>query len=563
MSRIVVTGAAGFVGFHVAKRLLDRGDEVVGVDSLSPYYDVALKRGRLALLEAERGFAFEQVDLADRARAERLFATARADAVVHLAAQPGVRYSLENPHAYIDANVTAFLCVLEGCRHHPVRHLVYASSSSIYGGNTKVPFSVSDNVDRPISLYAATKKANELIAHSYSHLYRLPTTSLRFFTVYGPWGRPDMAPMLFTKAILEGKPIKVFNHGRMQRDFTYVDDIAEHPLRDVVHVGEVALHPAVVEHLDRLALEDRLREQHGRHVGPSPWPVDGEEPESGRRDVEQVRVGVRHQLVRLLGRGVEADRAVHVVGDGERNLGVSAVDGARGRVDEVPDRMMPAAFEDAEERGDVRVDVRVRVLERVADARLRGEVDDGVGAGGREQPLCSGAVGEIDLLEREAALRLEQREPAALQGDVVIGGEGVHPDDLVAAVEQPLRDVEAHEPCCPGDDDPRHGREVLGAQAKRRIGQEGTELLPVDVERRADHDLERELALDERPPRLAHPAAEGGILEQALHRVRDRRGVAVWHEEPVQSVPHDLSTARHVGRDDRPRASGGLDEHLR
>ena len=231
MSRIVVTGAAGFVGFHVAKRLLDRGDEVVGVDSLSPYYDVALKRGRLALLEAERGFAFEQLDLADRGRAERLFATARADAVVHLAAQPGVRYSLENPHAYIDANVTAFLCVLEGCRHHPVRHLVYASSSSIYGGNTKVPFSVSDNVDRPISLYAATKKANELMAHTYAHLFDIPTTGLRFFTVYGPWGRPDMAPMLFTKAILEGKPIKVFNHGRMQRDFTYVDDIAEGVLR--------------------------------------------------------------------------------------------------------------------------------------------------------------------------------------------------------------------------------------------------------------------------------------------------------------------------------------------
>src|SRR6266545_3643404 len=233
MSRIVVTGAAGFVGFHVAKRLLDRGDEVVGVDSLSPYYDVALKRGRLALLEAERGFAFEQVDLADRARAERLFATARADAVVHLAAQPGVRYSLENPHAYIDANVTAFLCVLEGCRHHPVRHLVYASSSSIYGGNTKVPFSVSDNVDRPISLYAATKKANELMAHTYSHLYDIPTTGLRFFTVYGPWGRPDMAYFSFTKAILEGRTIDIYNHGKMQRDFTYIDDVVEGIVRVV------------------------------------------------------------------------------------------------------------------------------------------------------------------------------------------------------------------------------------------------------------------------------------------------------------------------------------------
>ncbi|MFT3913790.1 MAG: NAD-dependent epimerase [Anaeromyxobacteraceae bacterium] len=231
MSRILVTGAAGFIGMHVAERLLDRGDTVVGVDALTPYYDVRLKEARLARLTGRPGFAFERVDLADRAQAERLFAAARADAVVHLAAQPGVRASVENPHATIEANVGGFLNVLEGCRRAPVGHLVYASSSSVYGGNVKVPFAVSDPVDGPVSLYAASKKANELMASTYSHLFAIPATGLRFFTVYGPWGRPDMAPLLFTRAILEGRPIKVFNHGEMRRDFTYVDDIAEGVVR--------------------------------------------------------------------------------------------------------------------------------------------------------------------------------------------------------------------------------------------------------------------------------------------------------------------------------------------
>jgi UDP-glucuronate 4-epimerase len=231
MPRIIVTGAAGFIGFHVADRLLDMGDEVIGVDSLTPYYDVHLKESRLALLQQHPRFTFERLDLADRVGTAKLFASAGADRVIHLAAQPGVRYSLENPHAYLDANISAFLNVLEGCRFHPVRHLVYASSSSVYGGNTKIPFAVEDNVDRPISLYAATKKANELMAYTYSHLFGIPATGLRFFTVYGPWGRPDMAPMLFTKAIIEGRPIPVFNHGNMKRDFTYVGDIAEGVLR--------------------------------------------------------------------------------------------------------------------------------------------------------------------------------------------------------------------------------------------------------------------------------------------------------------------------------------------
>ncbi|GAO03358.1 NAD-dependent epimerase [Anaeromyxobacter sp. PSR-1] len=231
MPPTLVTGAAGFIGFHLAKALLDRGDEVVGVDSMVPYYDVRLKEARLAQLTGRPGFTFERLDLADRDATARLFERARFGAVVHLAAQPGVRYSLVNPHAYVDANVTGFLDVLEGCRHHPVRHLVYASSSSVYGGNTKVPFAVTDNVDHPVSLYAATKKANELMAYTYSHLFAIPATGLRFFTVYGPWGRPDMAPMLFARAILEGRPIQVFNHGQMRRDFTYVDDIVEGVIR--------------------------------------------------------------------------------------------------------------------------------------------------------------------------------------------------------------------------------------------------------------------------------------------------------------------------------------------
>ena len=225
--RVLATGAAGFIGMHTAAALLDRGDEVVGVDNLDPYYDTALKEARLATLAGRPGFAFERLDLAEADATARLFRDGAFDGVVHLAAQPGVRYSLVNPAAYLRANVDAFGCVLEGCRRTRVGHLVYASSSSVYGANHALPFSEDQPTDHPVSLYAATKKADEVIAHSYSHLYALPTTGLRFFTVYGPWGRPDMAPMLFTRAILAGEPIKVFNHGRMRRDFTYVDDIVE------------------------------------------------------------------------------------------------------------------------------------------------------------------------------------------------------------------------------------------------------------------------------------------------------------------------------------------------
>lgn len=223
----LVTGVAGFIGFHLAGRLLSEGCRVVGIDNLNDYYDVQLKRDRLAQLEGREGFRFERLDLADREGMEALFADGGFDVVVNLAAQAGVRYSLENPHAYIDSNVLGFTNVLEGCRHHGVKHLVYASSSSVYGANTAMPFSTHHNVDHPVSLYAATKKANELMAHTYSHLYGLPTTGLRFFTVYGPWGRPDMAYFLFTEAIREGRPIKVYNEGRMRRDFTYIDDVVE------------------------------------------------------------------------------------------------------------------------------------------------------------------------------------------------------------------------------------------------------------------------------------------------------------------------------------------------
>jgi UDP-glucuronate 4-epimerase len=233
-SRVLVTGAAGFIGMHVARALLDGGANVTGVDNFDPYYDVALKQARVDVLRPCERFAFERVDLADAATTSVLFAR-RFDAVVHLAAQPGVRYSLVNPAAYVRNNLVAFGHVLEGCRHHGARHLVYASSSSVYGANHVLPFSEDQPVDHPVSLYAATKKANELMAHSYSHLYRLPTTGLRFFTVYGPWGRPDQAPMLFTKAILDGRPIDVFNEGRMQRDFTYIDDIVEGVVRVLAH----------------------------------------------------------------------------------------------------------------------------------------------------------------------------------------------------------------------------------------------------------------------------------------------------------------------------------------
>jgi UDP-glucuronate 4-epimerase len=229
--KVLVTGAAGFIGLHVSQLLLARGDEVVGLDNLNDYYDPQLKHDRLAQLSRHAGFRFVKLGVEDRAGLAALFAAERFDRVVHLAAQAGVRYSLQNPQAYIDANVQGFMNVLEGCRHHAVGHLVYASSSSVYGGNELMPFSEHHGVDHPVSLYAATKKANELMAHTYSHLFRLPTTGLRFFTVYGPWGRPDMALFLFTKAILDGQPIDVFNHGQMVRDFTYIDDIAEGVLR--------------------------------------------------------------------------------------------------------------------------------------------------------------------------------------------------------------------------------------------------------------------------------------------------------------------------------------------
>jgi len=228
---ILVTGAAGFIGFHVTQRLLQSGQRVVGLDNLNAYYDPQLKAARLAVFWNDPRFHFERVDLADRDAIREVFARQRFPVVIHLAAQAGVRYSLQDPHAYVDANLVGFANILEGCRHHGCRHLLFASSSSVYGANTRLPFSVHDDVDHPISLYAASKKANELMAHSYSHLYGIPCTGLRFFTVYGPWGRPDMALFIFAKAILEGQPIKLFNRGQMRRDFTYVDDVTEALLR--------------------------------------------------------------------------------------------------------------------------------------------------------------------------------------------------------------------------------------------------------------------------------------------------------------------------------------------
>jgi UDP-glucuronate 4-epimerase len=236
--KILITGCAGFIGMHVTKILLARGDEVVGIDNLNAYYDVNLKKARLARLAKYPGFKHVHLDIADRPGMEVVFALEKPQRVLNLAAQAGVRYSLQNPHAYVDTNVVGFVNVLEGCRHNGVEHLVYASSSSVYGGNTKMPFSEHDNIDHPVSLYAATKKSNELMAHTYSHLFELPTTGLRFFTVYGPWGRPDMALFLFAKAILEDRPIDVFNHGKMRRDFTYIDDIAEGTVRVIDRVAE-------------------------------------------------------------------------------------------------------------------------------------------------------------------------------------------------------------------------------------------------------------------------------------------------------------------------------------
>jgi UDP-glucuronate 4-epimerase len=230
-NRVLVTGAAGFIGFHLSQQLIDLGIQVTGIDNMNPYYDVGLKRDRLKVIQSASNFEFIEMDMADRSDMRTLFESGSFDVVVNLGAQAGVRYSLENPHAYVDSNLVGFVNILEGCRHNDVKHLVFASSSSVYGANTKMPFSVHHNVDHPVSLYAATKKANELMAHTYSHLYGLCCTGLRFFTVYGPWGRPDMALFLFTKAILENRPIKVFNHGKMLRDFTYIDDIIEGVVR--------------------------------------------------------------------------------------------------------------------------------------------------------------------------------------------------------------------------------------------------------------------------------------------------------------------------------------------
>ena len=238
--KLLVTGAAGFIGMYVCRALLERGDEVVGIDNLNAYYDVALKEARLALLEGRKGFGFQRMDLADQPAITALFQREKFERVVHLAAQAGVRYGAQNPHAYAASNLTGFLNILEGCRHAAVQHLVYASSSSVYGASTRTPFSVDHSVDHPLSLYAATKKSNELMAHSYAHLFRLPVTGLRFFTVYGPWGRPDMAPFLFVKRILAGDPIDVYNFGRHKRDFTYIDDIVEGVVRTLDKVAAPA-----------------------------------------------------------------------------------------------------------------------------------------------------------------------------------------------------------------------------------------------------------------------------------------------------------------------------------
>ncbi|WP_437194106.1 NAD-dependent epimerase [Planctomicrobium sp. SH527] len=236
--KILVTGAAGFIGFHVTKALLTRGDTVIGLDNLNDYYSVALKQDRLKQLQESTRFQFEKKELANREDLRQLFESEKFDRVVHLAAQAGVRHSMTHPHTYVDSNLVGFVNILEGCRANDVQHLVYASSSSVYGANTTLPFSVHDNVDHPLSLYAASKKANELMAHTYSHLFRLPTSGLRFFTVYGPWGRPDMAMFMFAKAILAGEPINVFNHGKMKRDMTYIDDIVTGVVRTMDHVAE-------------------------------------------------------------------------------------------------------------------------------------------------------------------------------------------------------------------------------------------------------------------------------------------------------------------------------------
>jgi UDP-glucuronate 4-epimerase len=269
--KVLVTGVAGFIGMFTAEKLLARGDEVLGVDNLNDYYDPQLKQDRLARLQGRAGFEFRRLDIADRDAMEAMFAQAGIERVVHLAAQAGVRYSLKNPHAYAQSNLVGFLNVLEGCRHAQIAHLVYASSSSVYGGNTKMPFSESDPVDHPVSLYAATKKSNELMAHAYTHLYGFPATGLRFFTVYGPWGRPDMAYYSFTEAILEGRPIDVFNHGDMKRDFTYIDDIVEGVVRVLDRVpdakaGEPLHHIFNIGHHSPVQLMDFIATLE-RHLG--------------------------------------------------------------------------------------------------------------------------------------------------------------------------------------------------------------------------------------------------------------------------------------------------------
>ena len=284
--RVLVTGTAGFIGYHVAQALLERGDDVVGLDIVNDYYDVRLKEARLERLARHAGYQHLRVDIADAAPLRAAFAEHRPERVVHLAAQAGVRYSLTHPEAYVQSNLVGFANVLECCRHGDVEHLVYASSSSVYGANTKMPFSVHDNVDHPVSLYAASKKANELMAHTYAHLYALPTTGLRFFTVYGPWGRPDMALFLFTQAILAGEPIRVFNHGRMRRDFTYVDDVTE----------------GVVRVLDRVP------------AGDPAWDGDAPDPGSSRAPYRIYNIG-NHQPVELM-------RMIEVLEDA---LGVTAI----------------------------------------------------------------------------------------------------------------------------------------------------------------------------------------------------------------------------------------------
>ena len=308
---ILVTGAAGFIGYHVASRLVSQGHQVIGIDNLNPYYDPALKHARLEELRRFESFTFIEADIADRRRIAELFSQYRFATVVHLAAQAGVRHSIDNPHAYIDANLEGFANVLEGCRHNGCDHLLYASSSSVYGSNTKVPFSVDDMTDHPISLYGATKKANELMAYSYSHLYRFRATGLRFFTVYGPWGRPDMAIFLFTRAILEGKPVKLFNHGKMRRDFTYVDDVTrvicrlvdqapvDPALARVFNIGnnrpeDLARVIALLEQeLGRTAITEMLPMQMG-DVPETFADIDDLFRETGMKPEVELSVGIRH-----------------------------------------------------------------------------------------------------------------------------------------------------------------------------------------------------------------------------------------------------------------------------